>query len=161
MTTPIIRPIEKRDNQEIAKVIRTVLVEHGVPKVGTAYADKALDCMYETYAKERAIYMVVEEKGRILGGAGIAQLDNYDGNICELQKMYYLAEARGRGVGSLMIKQCLEKAKEFGFEKCYLETMPYMKAAQKLYERVGFIYIDGPMGDTGHFSCPVHMLKDL
>ncbi len=45
MTTPIIRTIEKRDNQEIAQVIRTVLVDHGVPKVGTAYADQALDCM--------------------------------------------------------------------------------------------------------------------
>ncbi|MDT0555169.1 GNAT family N-acetyltransferase [Patiriisocius hiemis] len=161
MSTPIIRPIEKKDNQEIAEVIRTVLIEHGVPKVGTAYADKALDCMYETYDKERAIYMVVEEDGRLIGGAGIAQLDNYDGNVCELQKMYYLAEARGRGIGSQMMQQCLEKAKKFGFEKCYLETMPYMKAAQKLYERVGFSYIDGPMGDTGHFSCPVHMLKDL
>ncbi|MCW8980710.1 MAG: GNAT family N-acetyltransferase, partial [Altibacter sp.] len=55
----------------------------------------------------------------------------------------------------------LTKARTFGFEQCYLETMPYMTAAQKLYERVGFRYIDGPMGDTGHYSCPVHMIKDL
>ena len=30
------------------------------------------------------------------------------------------------------------KAKEFGFKQCYLETMPYMTAAQKLYKKNGF-----------------------
>ena len=60
-----------------------------------------------------------------------------------------------------MIKICLDRAREFGFEKCYLETMPYMKAAQKLYEKKGFEYIDAPLGDTGHYSCPVWMLKQL
>ncbi|MAN59835.1 MAG: GNAT family N-acetyltransferase [Flavobacteriaceae bacterium] len=161
MDTAIIRPIEKKDNPHIAWVIRSVLEDFGVPKVGTAYADTALDCMFETYQKERSEYFVVEENGTIIGGGGIAQLDNYDGNVCELQKMYYLPVARGRGIGTTMIKRCLVKAREFGFEKCYLETMPYMEAAQKLYARNGFEYIDGPMGDTGHYSCPVHMLLTL
>ena len=117
--------------------------------------------MFETYNKPKASYLVVEENGKLIGGAGIAQLDNYDGNVCELQKMYYLPTARGRGIGTDMIQQCLQAAAKFGFEACYLETMPFMKAAQKLYVRNGFEYIDGPMGDTGHFSCPVHMLKKL
>lgn len=157
----MIRPIQKSDNAAVAQVIRNVLIDLGVPKVGTAYADSALDCMYETYDKEKAVYFVVEEDGKIIGGAGIAQLDNYKGNVCELQKMYYAPEARGRGIGTQMMQQCLEAAKSFGFAQCYLETMPYMEAAQKLYKRTGFHYIDGPMGDTGHYSCPVHMLIDL
>ena len=53
MSKPIIRPIQKKDNPQIARVIREVLVDLGVPKVGTAYADKALDCMFETYQKKR------------------------------------------------------------------------------------------------------------
>jgi putative acetyltransferase len=117
--------------------------------------------MYETYQKDRAAYFVVEENGTLIGGAGIAQLEHYDGNVCELQKMYYLPQARGRGIGTTMIKRCLVKAREFGYEQCYLETMPYMEAAQKLYAQNGFEYIDGPMGDTGHYSCPVHMLRKL
>ncbi|WP_121907405.1 GNAT family N-acetyltransferase [Ulvibacter antarcticus] len=161
MNPPIIRPIQKKDNPHVATVIRSVLVDMGVPKVGTAYADTALDRMFETYQKERTVFFVVEDDGKIIGGAGLAPLDNYEGNVCELQKMYFLPETRGRGIGSAMIKKCLDKAKEFKFEKCYLETMPYMTAAQKLYERSGFSYIDGPMGDTGHYSCPVHMLKEL
>jgi len=161
MKEPIIRPIQKKDNPKVAEVIRAVLIEFDVPKTGTVYEDAELDCMFETFHKPKATYFVVEENGQLIGGAGIAQLDNYEGNTCELQKMYYLPEARGRGIGAKMIETCLEIAKEYKFEACYLETMPYMKAAQKLYIRNGFEYIDGKLGDTGHFSCPVHMLKKL
>ncbi len=161
MNTPIIRPILKKDNPHIAKVIRKVLIDFGVPKVGTAYADKALDALYEAYQKPLAIYYVVELNGNVIGGGGISQLDNCDENICELQKMYFLEEARGLGLGTQMITLCLQKAKDFMFKKCYLETMTYMKAAQKLYLKNDFEYIDVPMGNTGHYSCPVHMLKEI
>ncbi len=156
-----IRAVQSTDNKELAAILRSILVEMGVPKVGTAYADTALDCMYETYQDEQASYFVVTEYDKILGGAGIAQLANYDGPVCELQKMYLDASLRGKGVGKLLMQTCLEFAKESGFQQVYLETMPYMKAAQELYVKTGFNYIDGPMGDTGHCACPVHMLKDL
>lgn len=156
-----IREIKQEDNPQIAKVIRKVLIELGVPKVGTAYEDKTLDCMYETYNKPKSAYFVVDFNGKIIGGAGISKLDNYKGNICELQKMYYLPEARGKGLGDIMMKVCLDKAKLFGFKKCYLETLPYMTDAQKLYKKNGFDYIENPLGDTGHYSCDVWMLKEL
>ena len=75
--------------------------------------------------------------------------------------MYFLPEARGIGLGSEMMEICLRKAKEFGFEKCYLETLPYMEEARKLYRKVGFTDLEAPMGDTGHYSCNLWMLKDL
>jgi putative acetyltransferase len=159
--TIVIREIEQKDNPKIAKAIRSVLIEFGVPKVGTAYEDKALDCMTETYDQARKIYYVVEKAGEIIGGAGISPLDNYNGNVCELQKMYFMPEARGNGVGSKMMEKCLLFAKDAGFDKCYLETMPYMDAARKLYKKVGFEFIDKPMGNTGHYSCTVWMLKTL
>lgn len=156
-----IRPVEHADNVKLAIVLRAILVEMGVPKVGTAYEDKALDCMCETYAEENSQYFVVEQDGIILGGAGIAALANYDGPVCELQKMYVSSELRGQGVGKQLMDRCLEFASKSGFEQVYIETMPYMKAAQKLYNKSGFYYIGGPLGDTGHNACPVHMLKDL
>ena len=157
----VIREIQQDDNPKIAAAIRSVLIEMGVPKVGTAYEDTALDCMTETYEGSKKSYFVVAKGNTIFGGAGIAQLDNYEGNICELQKMYFMPEARGKGLGSQMMAKCLDFAKQAGFEKCYLETMPYMDDARKLYRKVGFKSIDGPMGNTGHYSCTVWMLKDL
>lgn len=159
--TIVIREIKSEDDPKIAKAIRAVLIELGVPKVGTAYEDKALDCMTETYNQSRKAYFVLQHNDEILGGAGISPLDNYEGNVCELQKMYFLPKARGLGLGSKMMSKCLEFAKNAGFDQCYLETMPYMDDARKLYKKVGFDFIDKPMGDTGHYSCSVWMLKDL
>jgi len=157
----VIREITTADNEEIASVIRAVLIEFGVPKVGTAYADKVLDCMAENYSKPTSTYFVIENNGKLIGGAGVAQLDNFEGKVCELQKMYFLPEARGLGLGRQMMDLCLERAKSLGFEKCYLETLPYMEAARELYAKVGFKSLDSRMGDTGHYSCNLWMLKDL
>lgn len=156
-----IRQIEQKDNQAVAKLIRTVFNELNIPKIGTAYEDPCLDFMFEEYSKSKSVYFVVENKGKIIGGAGVAPLKNEVETICELQKMYFLPEARGLGIGGLMMYNCLQSAKDFGFEKCYLETMPFMHDAQKLYKKVGFEYICSPMGSTGHVSCPIWMLKNL
>ncbi|MBW2961202.1 GNAT family N-acetyltransferase [Mesonia aestuariivivens] len=161
MKTPIIRSIQQNDNPFIAQMIREVLVESGAPKIGTAYEDKTLDQMFETYLGERSQYFVLVENNKIIGSAGIAPLAEEKAEICELQKMYFSAEARGRGLGSEMMKVCLDFARTQNFTQCYLETLPYMKAAQKLYKKTGFIEINHRMGDTGHYSCDVWMLKKL
>jgi putative acetyltransferase len=156
-----IRDITAADNAQLAKLIRTVLEEHQVTKIGTTYADSILDSLYEYYDKPRAAYFVVERGDEILGGGGIIPLEGYEGNVCELQKMYFLPEARGLGIGAKMLKLCLDRAKQEGFESCYLETMPHMTNALKLYVKWGFEYLPSPMGDTGHHSCSVWMLKKL
>lgn len=156
-----IREIQPKDNIKIAKAIRSVLIEYGVPKVGTAYADKILDTLFETYQEKNSVYYIVEKDNKIYGGAGIKKLENYNGNVCELQKMYFMPEVRGIGLGRKMMDICLQKAIEFGYEKCYLETLPYMKEARKLYRKVGFKDLEARMGDTGHYSCNLWMLKDL
>lgn len=157
----VIRKIEQKDNAAVAALIRSVLIEHNVPKVGTAYADASLDSMFEAYSAEHSAYFVVEKERVLIGGAGIAPLENGPAHVSELQKMYFLPEARGTGTGTKMMETCLAFAKAEGFTHCYLETMPYMEAAQKLYRKSGFEYLDAPMGDTGHNSCPVWMLKEL
>ncbi|RTY85993.1 GNAT family N-acetyltransferase [Flavobacterium sp. RSP15] len=156
-----IRKIKKEDNPAVAALIRAVFDELKIPKVGTAYEDPYLDLMYEEYNKSKSVYYVVEKDGEIIGSAGVAPLENEAETICELQKMYFLPETRGLGLGSQMMAKCLESAKDFGFENCYLETMPFMLDAQKLYKKVGFEYLESPMGSTGHTSCPIWMLKKL
>lgn len=156
-----IREIENTDNVKLAIVVRKVLIEMGVPKVGTAYADVELDAMFEAYHEDRYVYYVVEQANEILGGAGIAPLKNGDPKVCELQKMYFLPKARGKGLGKKMIQRCLDFAKANQFKHCYIETMPNMEAAQKLYLKTGFTFIYHAMGDTGHSSCPIWMIKSL
>jgi putative acetyltransferase len=157
----IIREIQSKDNAQMAIVIREVLLEMGAPKIGTAYEDAATDKMFENFDKPTSFYYVVEHQNNVVGGVGIAQLDNFEGKTCELQKMYFLPITRGKGLGSKLIETCLEKAKSTGYTHCYLETMPYMNAARALYKKNGFINLDKPIGNTGHYSCNVWMLKEL
>jgi putative acetyltransferase len=161
MSTLKIREIQPEDNQQVAEVVRTVLVEMGVPKVGTAYEDEALDDMFATYQHPRMNYFVVEEDGKIIGGAGIAPLIGLEEKICELQKMYFLPEARGKGLGAQMMDTCLKFGKVQRFEQCYIETLPYMESARKLYARSGFKSLEKPLGDTGHYNCTMWMIRDI
>ena len=157
----IIREIEPKDNLKIATVIRNVFEELDAPKVGTAYADPHLNTLFEVYQAENEIYFVVEKDEIILGGCGIGNLVEAEFKICELQKMYLAKEARGKGIAKELMQKCLTFAKQVGYDKCYIETLPFMKDAQKLYVKSGFTFIDGPMGATGHNACDVFMIKDL
>ena len=157
----LIRPINESDNKHIAVILRQVLIEMNIPREGSAFEDPEIDKMYESYQSNRSIYFVVEENNKILGGAGINPLRDGDSDICELQKMYFHKSIRGRGIGNKIIELCLNFAVESNFKKCYIETMPNMVNAQKLYLRKGFYYINNPLGNTGHTACPIWMLKNL
>ncbi|MBP6127619.1 GNAT family N-acetyltransferase [Flavobacterium sp.] len=157
----ILREIEPKDNLKIASVIRNVFEELDAPKVGTAYADPHLNTLFEVYQDDTEIYFVVEKDEIILGGCGIGKLIDVEIKICELQKMYLAKEARGKGIAKELMQKCLTFAKQVGYDKCYIETLPFMKDAQKLYVKSGFTYIDGPIGATGHNACDVFMIKDL
>ncbi len=157
----LIRPIQLSDNPTIAKIIRDTLTEFGANHPGTVYYDPTTDALFELFQKERSVYNIAEADGRIVGGGGIYPTDGLPADTCELVKMYLLPEARGTGLGSQLITKCLEQAKENGFSNVYLETMNELKAALKVYARMGFTYLDGPMGNSGHFGCPLWMIKEL
>ena len=157
----LIRPVNQSDNKSLSVVLREVLVEMKIPQKGSAYEDPELDKMYEAYQFHRSKYFIVEEYEKVLGGAGISPLKDGEANICELQKMYFHKSLRGRGIGRKLIEICLDFALETGYEKCYIETMPNMIDAQKLYIKKGFQYINAPLGNTGHDACPVWMIKKI
>jgi putative acetyltransferase len=156
----MVRLIRKEDNPQVAKIIRTVMPEFGASGQGFAIHDSEVDNMFEAYSR-RAAYFVCEEDGKITGGGGVAQLQGGDTDTCELKKMYFLPEGRGKGLGQKVLRECLRAAKEIGFTLCYLETFNTMNSAMKLYEKNGFRKIPGPMGSTGHFACDVFYLKNL
>jgi putative acetyltransferase len=147
------RPIEPRDDAAVAAVIRSVMPEFGAAGPGFAIHDPEVNGMWAAYQGPRSRYFVVEKEGRVVGGAGFAPLEGGEAGTCELRKMYFLPEARGGGVGSAMLGLCLEEAKRCGYQRCYLETLSTMTAAQKMYMRHGFEKIGAAKGATGHFGC--------
>lgn len=162
MPTPfLIRPITVSDDAAMAAIIRRVMPEFGADGPGFAIHDAEVDRMCEAYAQLHSAYFVVERDGQIIGGGGVAPLQNGEADVCELRKMYFLPEARGIGAGSAMMQRCLDAARAFGFRRCYLETLTGMDAAQALYTRSGFTALRAPMGGTGHFSCDRFFILEL
>jgi putative acetyltransferase len=118
--------------------------------------------LFEIFSKEpRSTYFIAEHNGMVVGGGGIFPTSGLPSDTCELVKMYLLPQVRGVGLGSKLIQQCLEFADERGYLFVYLESMPELQKALKTYEKFGFEYLDGPMGNTGHFGCGKWMIKSL
>ena len=82
-------------------------------------------------------------------------------DTCELVKMYLLPDARGKGLGLSLLQKCMDFARANSFKNIYLETMPELSLAIKLYQKAGFKMLDGPMGQSGHFGCGIWMLLNL
>ena len=148
-----IRPITPSDSPAVAAIIRAVMPEFGADGPGFAIHDTEVDDMARAYAAPRCAYFVVERDGRVCGGGGVAPLSGDSPTICELRKMYFLPELRGLGAGDALMQKCLDEARQLGYERCYLETLTGMNAAQKLYEKHGFERIAAALGNTGHFGC--------
>ncbi len=158
----IVRHIEAKDNAAMAAIIRAALEEFGANKPGTVYFDESTDHLFELFrAEPLSEYFVAEKDGILLGGAGIYPTDALPEGTCELVKMYLSPAARGLGLGRSMIAKCMEAAKAKGFQQIYLETMPELRKAVSVYEKFGFSYLTGPMGNSGHNGCDIWMLKKL
>ncbi len=155
------RTIQPADNAALAVIIRNALAEFGANKPGTVFYDSTTDALYELFRTPGSFYYVAEENGRLLGGAGIFPTAGLPEGVCELVKMYLHPDTRGRGLGRLLIDKCLAEARVIGYKKVYLETMPELRKAVRVYEKFGFKYLEGPMGNTGHFGCDVWMIKEL
>ena len=155
-----IREIEARDNAAVESVIRRCLIEFGAAHEGTAWADPDLGRFSEIYGAEgRRYWVAVNAADDVVGGVGIGPLPGLD-DVCELQKMYCLPEARGTGVSRRLMDTALAYAKRY-YRRCYLETLENMVAAQRLYERCGFRRTDTPVVQTGHFHCDVRYIREL
>lgn len=157
-----IRTIEEKDNAAIANVIRKTLKEFGANHAGTVYYDESTDVLYGVFkATLRSTYFIAEMNGEVVGGGGIFPSNGLPEDVCELVKMYLLPHVRGIGLGRKLIGQCIDFAKEAGYKKIYLETMPELKQALKTYEKFGFQYLNHAMGATGHFGCELWMIKEF
>lgn len=155
-----IRPIRPEDDAAMAEIMRTVMLSYGVSGPGTAMEDPEVDALSSSYPGDKSQYFVIED-GQILGGAGFGPLAGGSEGICELRKVYLKSEARGRGLGRALVMRMLELAAAEGYRTCYLETVPQMVEAHRLYERLGFRMTTERLGDTGHTNCGVYYLRDL
>jgi len=157
-----IRPIDQKDNIDIAKVIRGALEEFGANKPGTVYFDPTTDALFELFNNTSgSYYYIATIDNNVVGGAGIFPTDNLPEGTCELVKLYLHKDARGTGLGKQLLNTAMQWAKENGYTQVYLESMPELSKAVTIYENVGFKRIHQPLGNSGHCGCDIWMVKNL
>jgi putative acetyltransferase len=148
-----IRSIQKRDNDQVARLIRTVMTEFRAVGAGYSIGDPEVDDMYGNYRNKRSCYYVITSGDRVVGCGGLGPLDGGNKFTCEIRKMFFLRETRGVGLGRRLLLLLLDEARTRDYKKCYLETLDRMWQANELYQKNGFQLLEKPMGTTGHGSC--------
>lgn len=157
----VIRQIKTEDDKMLAGIIRSSLEEFNAAKPGTVYFDDTTDHLTQSFLVDRSAYFVATLNNIVVGGGGIYPTKGLPQDTCELVKLYLSPAARGKGLGKLLIEYCIKAAIKHNYKKMYLETMPELIAALPLYEKLGFTYINGPIGNSGHNGCSLWMIKYL
>ena len=79
----------------------------------------------------------------------------------ELQKLYLLPEARGKGYSRRLMDTVTVFAVERGYDFLYLETISRLKTAIILYEKWDYRSLDEPLLPGDHILMDTFMIKDL
>jgi putative acetyltransferase len=157
----VIRRLTRSDVRAMVSIIVTARREYDVQLRNPAPLEPSDQDLYATYQRPRSDYFVAMHEGVPAGGAGVAPLAGTDEETCELQRMYVSAYHRGRGVGRLLLAECLRRAAALGFRRCYAETISEMNEAIRFYQRNGFRRLGAPLGESGRPYIDCWMLLDL
>jgi len=74
-------------------------------------------------------------QGRLIG---CVAAHRWSEGVCEMKRLFVQDEARGSGCGSLLVQCLLDWARNAGYRRMLLDTLPVMEGAQRLYARLGF-----------------------
>lgn len=74
--------------------------------------------------------------------AGCVALKKLEDDVCELKRLYVRDKFRGLKIGKILLEEIVKEAKKIGYTYMRLDTLPSMKSAQGLYEKIGFYDIN-------------------
>ena len=106
----------------------------------------------EEFAPPAGTFLLARLDGRPAGCGGLCR---QDAETAEVRRMYVMPEARGRGIGRVLLTGLVEAAGELGYRRVRLETGDKQHEAMGLYRAEGFRPIPcwGPYADDPKSVC--------
>lgn len=105
-------------------------------RVGRITAD-----FIENFKPENERCWIAERNGEFLGCIMIVQ-DTENKNVAKLRLLLVEEAARGMGVATRLIKECIDFAREAGYEAIVLWTQSILEGARRLYKQAGFQLVE-------------------
>ncbi|HYI97392.1 MAG TPA: GNAT family N-acetyltransferase [Bryobacteraceae bacterium] len=134
----------------MAAVIRPAYLPHDLDEVRGLFREYAeslnVDLCFQDFETELAILpgKYKEPEGRLLlawGGSeamGCIALRPLQGGDCEMKRLYVRPRARGEQLGRRLVERVCQEAREAGYARICLDTLPTMASAIRLYRTLGF-----------------------
>ncbi|MFD9888804.1 GNAT family N-acetyltransferase [Amycolatopsis sp. NPDC059027] len=97
----------------------------------------------EGRAAHSELLVAVDGAGEVLGSVVIVHPDTELAEVSrtgelEFRMLAVASAARGRGIGEALTRAVVDRARELGRTRVVLSSQDGMKAAHRLYERIGF-----------------------
>lgn len=133
----------KKDMAEMYREYNALLLQTDpdfAPCLAMQNFDREIDELEIKFAPPHsALVIAFAPDGRAAGCVGIKKFSK---DVCELKRLYVRPEYRKSGLGGTFTRMMIEKARELGYKKLYLDTMPGLEAALRLYMGLGFYEIE-------------------
>lgn len=95
------------------------------------------------------LYLDISDDGIARGCIALRKLSDGKG---EVKRLYVRPEYRGKGIATALVKMIIEDARNIGYKELYLDTLPELENAVRLYKSFGFEetgqYNDSPVDKT-------------
>lgn len=133
-----------------------VIGQHGLVYANQFAWDTSFECVvadialefFRNYQPERDRMWLAEQDGERLGSIFLEHKSLED---AKLRLLLVLPEARGMGLGTRLVDECLQFARQVGYKRVSLWTMDRLVTARRIYKRAGFELIESePVFQFGH-----------
>jgi carbonic anhydrase len=134
-----LRPLSADDSAAIEHVRQFFRNYAGWLGVDLSYQnfEQEMASLPGAYSAPQGRLFYAEIDGRPAGCVGVRALSESDG-VCEMKRLYVAPEERGHGIGAALALAAIKAAKEIGYRKLIIDTLPNMRIAVKLYRELGF-----------------------